>query len=452
MEYQQTSLMNEVEKIRTEGVNGTAYTYIAQIHVLNEKKNYRVPKVLSIDVLRDYIENFTDKVIVTVLLTKGVYANHVFRHQDNLELTLVRSPIFGNATKQHNIAERFTAVLVNDQDPTINEGTEATDEEVLDLSGMVEVQFELISRTAELLNMARCGGVFRNSTTEAFLRTVLTNEACQASNDANLIVKGVDMIPANNLEIRDHIIIPHGTKIVDLPNYVQNKCGGVYASGLGYYLQERYWYIYPAFDFTRINDTERTITFINIPKNKLPLIEQTFRYNGKQVIALATGDILMSDNSMLNARNEGNGVSFTVASTVLHNMVSSGGNKAVIDRKSSNTEAKTMDRPDSKVAMKTSDQPITDNAMRVFSEVAARSTGNIMLVWENSEPSLILPGTMVRVFYMQDNQVKNIVGVVGMVQHYTYLKQRGFSSERYVHASALTIFTDTGKTLSKGKE
>lgn len=454
LDYQRTPLYNEVLAIQRDGVNGTAYSYKAYVYAKKEGKVYEAPKVLSIDVLRDYVSNYTDKMIINLYLTRGVFAHHVYKSKDELEIMLVRIPIFntdGKRDKQrHRLVERFTAIIVNETDPNVNEGRELSDEQVLDLSGLVEVEFELQSKTAELIGLTRCGGIMRNTTTSAFLKSVFTNEANQEAGDANLIIKGVDMIESNNTEVRDHIIIPHGMRLVDLPEYVQKKCGGVYPTGMGYYLQERYWYIYPSMDFTRISDTERVITFINIPKNKLPRIERTFRYNGDQIIALATGDFILRDTVATNTRNEGNGTSFTVASSVLHTMTQQGESKVKLDRKASNTEAATIDHPAGYTYVPTSNTPITDNAMEEFSKIARKQAGSIALVWENSEPTAIVPGMMARVFYVKDGKVVDAVGVIGAVQHYTYLAQKGFTSDRYIHSSMVTIFTDT-KELSKRK-
>lgn len=446
MDIETTPLNKEIRMIFDNGVNGTAYLYTAYIYVTKENKTYKSPKVISIDIERDYVKNFTDRRIIKLAFTAGIYVYHIFPNSDNLELTLVMNPMFlygdGPDYTRQPYMEQFKVVPVENKSPTIASDRDMPTQKMLDQSSTVEVEFDLISKTADFVKTTSVGGVFRQTTTESVVRTILTNQACQQSSDNDLLIRGVDMVPANNLELREHVVIPHGTTLYDLPQYVQKKCGGIYTSGLGCFLQNRFWYIYPAYDFTRFNETDRTITFIVVPVNKFPRVERTFRWNGSQIIALATGDILLNNAVDQNKRNYGNAVSFTQASSVLHQMVTAGGNKAVIDRGSSNTEAAISERADGVNYMPVSNAPITDNNMEEFSKLAARNAGLVVLTWENSEPDAIIPGMMAKVYYMENEQVKEAIGVIGGAQHYTYMATKGFSSDRYLNSSAITIHID----------
>ena len=442
MDYTKTALAKEVEKILTEGNYSTEFTYDIFLYVKKTNKTYLLPKMISIDVFRDYINNYTDKTVITAAITGGIYTHDIFPYKDGLDVLVRRTPVFNAGSKKdlsrQTLVERFTAVLIDPVQPTVYE-KETPNKSTLDLTNLMEIQFDCISKTAEELNMIIVGGVPRNVTGEQVIKSVLTNEACQGGNDQNVIVKGVDMVPATNTEIRDHIILPQGLKLIDLPNYIQNKAGGVYSTGLGYYLQERYWYVYPAYDYTRINDTDRVITFLALPPRSLPSVEKTFRHNGKQVIAIATGNLDYTNDVDIKLRNMGNGVSFSVASTFMHNKITVGGNQAIADRGASNTEAKTIERSDTKTFMPVSNNPITDNAMAEFSRLAAGQAATISLLWQHSDPTQILPGTLARVYYVDDGGVKDIVGSIIAVQHYTHLRGKGMSQDTYNHNTSVTI-------------
>lgn len=453
MDVRQSSLMKEAQQIFKDGLNGTAYSLEAHIHVKKEGKTYRAPKVVSLHVARDYLQNFSDKTIVSLALTGGVFTKHIYPNADNLEITLIRKPIFNISGEQdhgrHVLVEVFTAVLTDNKNPNLDLGKDAQSEEVLDLANLITVDFDLIGKTAEQLNMVICGGIVRQCTTEQLIRSVFNNEACQGGNDKNVVVKGVDMVPAEGLEEREHIMVPQGIKVIDLPNYLQNKCGGVYPTGIGYYLQERYWYIYPAFDFTRINQTERSITFINLPKDLYPGVEVSYRYNGKRIVALANGDISALNPADVQMRNQGNGLSFTTATAMMGGMFTPGGNKAVFDRASANTEVQTRERQDGLSYVPVGNTPITDNVRQQLSQQAQLNTAPIQLVWEYSEPTAILPGMLARVYYYDGKRVRNAVGVIVGVEHYTYMYEKGMTGTRYVTNSALTILVNPQDLISE---
>lgn len=453
-EFRTSTLMAEVNQILTKGLNGTAYSLEAFVKVKREGKAYRSPKVVSHHVVRDYINNFSDKTIISLAFTGGVFAKHIYPNADDLEVIFIRRPIFNIDGKfdhgRHTLVETFTATLSDNKDPNLNLPKDALDERVLDQANLITVDFDLISKTAEQLNMIVCGGIVREKTTEQLIRSVFTNEACQGGNDKNVVVKGVDMVPSEGLQPREHIVVPQGVKLIDLPNYLQNKCGGVYTTGVGYYLQERYWYIYPAFDFTRFNRTERTITFINTPKDAFPSVEVSYRRNGKQIIALANGDTSVLNTADVNMRNGGNGVSFTTATSVMNSMMTPGGNKAIFDRSASTTEVKTQERRDGLSYVPVGEVAITDNVYQQLTERSQDSIAILNLLWEYSEPTEIVPGMLARVYYYDGKETRNCVGVIAACEHYTYMYQRGITSTRYVTNTAVTIFVDP--TNLEGKE
>lgn len=458
MDITNTSFIKEVDAILKNGEYGRMYEYDVYVHVNRESKVYKAVKLESIDIVRDYVNNFSDQIIIKALFTGGVYADHIFPYSDALDVTLVKRPLWGSwatkDTKKENWTEKFTAVLTNKASPTVKQAKEYTSTEVLDQANIISLEFSLISKTAEELNMIICGGVFRAMTTDVAVKTVLTNEACQAGNDQSVIVKGVDMIPASNLQPRDHIVVPHGTKLIDLPNYIQKKCGGIYNADIGYYLQERMWYLYPAYDLTRMDTTDRVITFINIPAGVLPHVEKTFRYNGNQIIALANSDISL-DNAVKDVqRNAGNAVNFTSPKEMMHSMYSQGGNKVVFDKNKTNTEAATDTRFDDKTFMPVSNAPITDNAMAEFSKNAKLKAHNgvVELVWERSEPDKILPGTMCKIYYVEQGVVKKLEGIIGKAHHYTSQVGKGLSQAQYVNCTYVSVFVDTNKLVNTNSE
>lgn len=446
MELDSSPMVNEIKEILTNGINGTAFAYDAYVYVKNENMSYKAPKVIAIDILRDYVNNYCDKTILTLAFTPGIYAYHIYPNSDGLEITLVRKPIFIDSgapdyTKEVYV-ETFTATPVDNKSPTVNQTKDPTTEEILNQSDILPVEFDLISKTNEFIKMIQVGGVFRNTTAESVVKTLLTNQACQQTGNNDLIVKGVDMIPASNIEVRDHIIIPQGIALYDVPNYIQTKCGGIYNAGLGCFIQERMWYIYPAYDYTRYENTDRTILFCVIPSDKLPNIERTFRRVGSQINVIAGGQIVMNNAVDQDNRNKGNGVSFTVGASILHNMVKTGGDEAIVNRAESNTEVATNIRSDGDNYVPVSSTPITDNAMNEFSKLAARQAGTVVLTWENSEPEAIVPGMMAKIYYVENEQIKETVGVVGGAQHYVYMAKKGFSNDRYLNNTAITIHLD----------
>lgn len=125
--------------------------------------------------------------------------------------------------------------------------------------------------------MVSVGGVWRDVTMEDFLKTTRTNYAQSAVVDAANKMQGIDIVTPDNQAKRDHIVVPHGTRLLDLPDYVQHKCGGVYSTGLGSYLRDRHWYLYPLLDYARAAKGEDLVTILVVPLKKFSGTARTYR-------------------------------------------------------------------------------------------------------------------------------------------------------------------------------
>jgi len=98
------------------------------------------------------------------------------------------------------------------------------------------------------------------------------------------------------------------------------------------------WYIYSPFNIKQFHKSFNTLTIVNMPKDKLPGIEVSFRKTGNQVIILATGDTAHIDNSEAQTANLGNGVRFVDSRTIMDGFGEVINNKFVVDRSKNVTQ------------------------------------------------------------------------------------------------------------------
>ncbi len=269
---------------------------------------------------------------------------------------------------------------------------------------------------------------------------MLTKESATAKVDKARKVKGVDMVTASNKKARDHIIIPHGLPLVSLPEYIQKRCGGIYSAGLGYYLFNDYWYIYPCFDVTRFNKAQKTLTVINVPSNRFPGIERTYRKDGNNLVIIATGEVKFRDDSNTQQLNSGNGVRFTDAGNLLKGFVKTAGNKTIASRASNNSEVISVERENGNNNVQLSDKAINSNPYVEYSKLARRQGSVISFVWENSNPILLFPGMPVRVMYLDGGDIKEVYGVSLKAHDYTHARDEGMVSKRYLTHTMLSVF------------
>ena len=451
MEFNTTSLMRELKIITTNPSTPVHFTWVAKI--LIGKLSYSPIKVISIDFSQDFETKYADEIILTLAISGGMYAVDIYPFKDQIEILLIKNPIneiSNNLNTEAGVqTEKYVATLIDIGNPVIEGNAKFTPtKDALNLTTILEVQFQLVNKALQQIRLINVGGIYRKVLAADVVKTILTNEIKKLKIDGNRTPIGVDMVPNFNTKVRDHVIIPQGTRLVDVPEYVHVKCGGIYSSGFGYYLQNDYWYIYPCYDITRVSKATNVLTIINVPPHMYPSIERTYRVNGKSIVILATGDIKYRDDSEAQQLNAGNGVRFSSADNFTTKFETTSNNKTTISRGLNNTEIIATTRVD-----KINNAPISSNKINAnfyleYSKLARRNGANISLVWENSLPSIITPGAMVRIMYINNNSVNIINGVILKAHHYVSMKEKGVVSTRYVTRTALFIFCNIVKTAA----
>ena len=445
LEFDTTSLVRELQLMTNNPATPVHFTWVAQIYI--NKLKYNPIKVISIDFSQDYEFKYADEIILTLAISAGMYAVDIYPFKDQIEIVLIRNPInevANNLNTELSVqTERYAATLLDKGNPVIEGNTKFTPtKNSLDLSAIFEISFQLVNKSVQQVRLINVGCIYRNALAGDVIKTIMTNESKKIKVDGSRLPIGVSMVPGYNTKIRDHVIIPQGTRLVDVPEYVHVKCGGIYPSGFGYYMQGDYWYIYPCYDTNRIDKSGNILTIINVPPHKYPSIERTYRKNGKNVVILATGEVSYRDDSEVQQLNAGNGVRFSIADNYMTTFGSTTNNITTINRGSNNNEVIAIPRVNKLNNAPVSDIPINSNPFLEYSKLARRNGAVITLVWENSLPSLITPGAMVKIMYINNDKINTVNGIILKAHHFVSMREIGVVSTRYITKSALFIFCD----------
>lgn len=443
MEIEDSSLYREVAAIIASPAKPVHNTWTADIHVGGE--TFAAMKVLSIDFAHDYENNFGEEIVLTCMVAGGTYAKRIYPNRANIDITLYAHPLgevsdFENEELQPK-SERYTATLLDSGNPLLENNTAGNlDEEALNISNMFQISFQLVNKALERLRMITVGGVFRYATVDQVIQDVLTRESRRLRVEGVRMPQGVDIEEVSNKEKREHIAIPQGTRLVDVPAYVHNKCGGVYSAGMGYYMQGDHWYVYPCYDTTRFHKVQRTLTVINVPPNKLQGVERSYRQDGRNTVVLATGEVRFRDDTNTQQLNEGNGVRFADARKFMEGFGDTKNNKTVLSRGTNVSEFIATVRANGNNQVQLSKNQITANPYVEYSRLARRQGSVLSFVWTNSNPQVIYPGMMVRVLYLFEDEIKEVYGVVLKAHHYVSLRGAGMTATRYQCVSSISLF------------
>lgn len=445
MEIEQSSLYPQIQTIFNGGSNPVHFVYKAVIHVMSRNLDFPALKVVEIDTTSDHEVNFSDETMIKLSVSAGTYGNQVYPFRDYLEMTVTAYPLMETGDvpdpSQQPIVTRYQATLVDTGDPQIHSnGMNTPSQEGLDLSNLIEVEFQLIDKMLEQLRMSATGGVHRIAQVGDVLKAQLSNVGQSAQVDQKLKLKGVDMVPASNQNQRDHVIIPHGLSLQDLPEWLHQKCGGIYSAGLGSYLKKGFWYIYPCYDTTRLATSKDKITVILVPTNRFPNIERTYMQKGDNIVIVATGSVQFRGDSTKQQLNHGNGTRFMDAEKVLEGWITTNNNKALAARGNIINEFVSTPRPNGLNNVQMAKDPISANPFSQSSDLTRRQGSVVACVWENSNPDLLKPSTMANILYLANDTVQSLSGVLSKAQTHTAMSGIGMTNGRHVSRTAMSFF------------
>lgn len=442
MALETSSLQEEIGRIMNDGAKPISAHWECRIETPDGEV---IPiKLMSLDIQRKYTENFTDHTILSVILGFGTFTHLVYPYKNDLTVLMTRRPLSENGEVLEDVeisSRRYKAILLTDSSEALkNSVSTSGDKETGDRGNILDVQFQLLDEAVEQVRLMSAGGVYTNAVPGNVVRHIVTELSSTIEVSDEDAVYGVDMVPPDNQNVREHIVIPHGTKVYDLPAYVQDMAGGIYNAGLGFYLQNGRWYLYPELATNRFDQASKTLTVINVPPSRYSNIERTYRKTNNQTIILSTGDVSHLDASSIAQLNFGTGTRYTDPDRVLDGFGETKGNRTRLQRGKNNSEYQVNQREDGLVNAPVSSEGITANPYAQATRLARRQGSYLQLVWENSDPDAIYPGMPAKFMYLSEGEVVVYVGIVVGAQHYVYNSHKGLVVGTHRCNSALALF------------
>lgn len=438
-----TSLQEEIQKVLDAGPTESNFVWSCQLHTPQE--DIEPMRLLSMDFIRDYADAEGDDVRVEIALKRGELNHRVIPYKQNLQMTLQRKPTVettGRADVDREISVfRMRALLLTEGDPTIETNTEElSDERVSDHTGMVRAKFQLLNLSLEQLRLKTTGAPFRKMVPAKALRFLMGKMAKSIDVPDPARIRGIDLVPPDNTKPRNHIFIPHGTKVMELPSWVQRHGGGIYNSGIGFYIQGQFWYVFPEFALNRFSKTPKTLTVINVPEDKYPGLDRTYMKESGKLIVLSTSKVTFKDDSEKLQLNEGNGVRYVNSDTSFEGLVSVADNKAVMTKSDRAAEYFIQRREDEQQAAFFSPERMTSNHQYQASLLARRKGSHLVVDWEHSDMELLYPGMPARFMYHRENEVKTLEGALISAHTYIYSNEKGPKVKKHNSVTRMVLF------------
>lgn len=195
-------------------------------------------------IIRDYVNNIGDIIEASFSIPLGTFIYDIYDNLDNIEVTLKTEKQFfksSNGIDKEPVVtvERYKAVYLRDKNSNIPNNKENSKDDLNQNLPLI-LYFQLLDTSVESIRIKTTGGnpALEETDLKDIVRNIISTET------ANILVNNkppIDFIQIekfdNEKPIKD-LVIPSFTRIIEIPDYIQEKSVGLYNAGLGCYIQK----------------------------------------------------------------------------------------------------------------------------------------------------------------------------------------------------------------------
>lgn len=442
--FESSTVWMEVKNIISQSRGATLFDIKGILHT--EKEDIAVWDINPIITERDYLKSVGDTRIIRFKVPLGDYVNRIHPFRENLEFTIRRTPIAtgGDKRKVNSTLSvtRYKAIFNPKNNPPIGASDiQMHNIEDLNRIDLVEVQIELCHRSLEPLRIKSTSGVFQKQTLSSFIKAIMGYEANQITIEGKPCIDAVDIVEPDNDSTLPHITVPAGTRVLNLPTFLQEKVG-VYNRGIGTFFQvyrgKKTIFVYPVYDTERFKGNSPRVIFYAVPQDKLPQLDKSYMEEGDILKIAVTAQRVYTDTAELAMMNGGNGFRMPAAAAFMKKPVVTDETGPKANRARLNHETIIKSRKDGLNYAPVVQKGPSNNPHTQMSRIWKNTLGQLDIVWENADEELIYPGMPCRYIYLSQGKAISVHGTILFVHGLT-TREGKLNTQAYRTTLRLTL-------------
>lgn len=424
------ALFEKVMSIGDAG-NPVHFTWTAEILIGNTVIKAHALKEFAR--IADYVKNKFDVIHTTLMVTNTIYVGDIIPNKDSLQIRITRhgrAREGGILSGARSDSHTFDAFMLKKGSPSLAGGTEGG--AMGEMGAFAEIRFQLLPRGLTEFRLVEQAGVFRNVTMTNLLKGLLT-QPLQSLKGKSL---PVTVAEGDNTRTFRQFVIPTGIKLIDLPTYIQIE-RGMYSSGIGYYLDNAGWWLYPLTDFNRFNKVKRTLTIVYVDNEEMVGNDTSYFHNGDNLVILVNNPSY-TDSSEAALNNIGNGIRYVQQSNLLDQFRDHVEGEGIVPPGRNIRQSVAEKRPNGLNNFITPVTKFSDNPFLHMSNISPALCGKLSATWAFSRPDLLYPGMPVKYLYKDKGEVVSRTGTLTGHVSQTTSKQSSTTDNRYITGTTLT--------------
>ena len=409
-----------------------------------EDKTFQIVRIVTIDIHRDFVNNFTDEIMMTCILEPISYYKYILPNSDILEIHLTKKQMAENSSLfvRNGIVEKFKykAVLHNPPTKGLGAGPAGQNEVINSAQSVIYATFQLIDQDCLELKLSTWSGFLQMSEPAQILQMIL------AKMGKNHNLKGVHMPQKWDVKEKRQMIIPRGTSVKDVTQYIQQEYG-VFNHGIGNYIfleksmKGKFWFCYPLFDNNRYENEYYKLTICIAPKKfEASDVPRTYVINNGDITIYTVQDTPLIQNKTSEQINEGTGIQVLNSHENRSIVVNTAGyNKEVIDGKAGVSTFNVVKRRDELANYLPVYEDI-NNMAKLISSVVGNNGTYIDIEWRWANPDLLQPGMPVKITYLDGEKIRYLYGTLHEYHAISVIAQKTASDSIFNCTVAMKIY------------
>lgn len=442
LEIASSPFKREVDNVIANGSISPCYSF--DLELMAGKERVKPQSILGVSTIGDFIGSYYP--IIAIEFQTSLYVKELLiANSGTITAVLKTYEVGRNATVstsslKNPVIKRYKVKLyLEESDSVTQENTGVNNENYTKNKAMVAVKVQLYEGGFEQLKNRSVGGNYPNISGFKLLRHLIDYHANLDNDEVASLIGGVDFAPAVSEDVREQIIIPHGTTLVESMAFINRESGGIYPTGFSYFIHNNTWYVFPPYALTRYKENSQKLLIVNLPKNKYPGIEKTFLITPNLVTVLSTREVTIKDKRESKKFNFGLGLRFGDAKKLL-DFGEVKDNKLLVDGSKNVNDLTTGTSKDGVNQTRFSANKLTSAKNIELSKLAPGKGIMMRVSWENSKETVIYPGMPVKVLYLKNNKVKSMIGTVTGKETAYYPAEQQYPAMKFATLTYLQMF------------
>lgn len=355
----------------------------------------------SLTISRDYENNIGDYIEAQISIPGGTFMDDVYPFLDNCEVTIRTKKQYTTGADKTPIVTtvKYKAVYLKDKNSSIP-NTKLYSKTDLNQQPPFIITLQLIDKSVEAIRIKTTSGSFSVSGVSGVkdaLSTILSSEASKILVENKPALDLINVHEPDNPGKLESLTMPSFSRLIEIPDYVQEKSVGMFTSGLGCYVQKcsikpgevkTGMWVYPLYGVKRPNVETIEIYCPSQEASVTTLPGAIFKDN--RYVILAYKPTFQENDKEAKVMSSGSGFRTADASKMMSKPVTVTANGPVFERNKLNTEVVYKERDDG--ANFAVNKGNYFNNFALASEVMKGKSNYLTLQVPNLDHDIIRPG------------------------------------------------------------